>query len=74
MSELVWGRHRETHNTPETTWSLCNNCDHLWCRTYDKSKLHPYKYRCDANHTNLTAKQMYEMTTDKCPIGRKAKR
>ena len=69
-----WGRRPEKHYSPETTGSLCNMCEHLWCRPYDKSKLHPYRYRCDAMHANLTAKQMYEMTTEQCPMGKKKAR
>ena len=68
--EHVWAKHPETHFTPETSGSLCDMCESLWCRLDDRSRLHPYRYHCDAMHANLTTKEMYEMTTSKCPKGR----
>ena len=66
----VWGRHTESHTSPEISWSRCDGCNRLACWEDEKSKLHPYRYYCEAGSRNLTRKEIYTMGKDECPIGR----
>ncbi|MBR3158423.1 MAG: hypothetical protein IKF14_05205 [Atopobiaceae bacterium] len=72
----VWGRHAELHTSPEISWSLCDGCASLNVKDLTKTmvyKLHGgtmYEYKCESMAEKLTRKQIYEMDTRTCPLGR----
>lgn len=78
MSDLygVWGRRSEPHDSPEIQWSFCSGCPSLSVKNLTETKVYklhggvPYGYKCESMHDDLTRKQIYEMTSDTCPLGR----
>ena len=70
----VWARHPELHTSPDIGWSLCDGCKELTVTPRDWAKHERYTYHCNALHKNLKVKDIYEMRTKDCPIGREVKR
>ena len=72
----TWGRRQDGHTSPEIQWSRCDGCSEMTCKHHPEMRLekNQWTYYCDAFHTNLTRKQVYEMTEESCPIGRKLER
>lgn len=74
MSDLsVWGKHKELHTTPELLNMRCDNYPSLSARKVDRSRLHPWKYYCEARHVNMELKDMYAVGKADCPLHRKLK-
>lgn len=74
MSEFVWARKRELHSAPDICWSRCDGCDLLTVKPREWAKRVRYGYYCNAKLENLTREEIYAMTEDECPIGRKLPR
>jgi len=73
-------RRRVLHTSPEINWSICDGCNCLEVTDMTGSKLYQrtgkngYSYKCSARRKNpaLTRKEIYEMTKERCPMGRDA--
>ena len=63
----VWARGPEVHSTPETMGTRCNGCRFLTCIEQERSRLHPWRYYCEALHRNLEFKQLFEISKKECP-------
>lgn len=69
MSDLygVWGRRAEVHSTPETHWTRCDGCRHFTCIRQEKSRLHPWRYRCEKLGRNFEYRELFGVTKKECP-------
>ena len=70
------------HTSPDIQWSLCDGCGFLEVKDLRDRTLfklyreRPFEYTCWAmsKDGSLTKKDIYEMTSAKCPVMREAKR
>lgn len=75
-------KRRMLHTSPDIQWSICDGCAFLEVKDLRDRPLfklyreRPFEYTCHANARDgrLTKKDIYEMTSSKCPIKREAKR
>lgn len=72
----TWGRRQDLHTSPEIQWSRCDGCPEMTCKHHPEMRLpkNQWTYYCNGLATELTRKEIYDMTKRKCPIGRGLKR
>ena len=64
MSEFTWAKRPEPHSTPETWNTRCDGCRSLSCIPQERSRLHPWRYFCEAAHAEV---DIYRVTKAECP-------
>ena len=75
MSEYgVWARRSVKHTSPETYGTRCDRCPKLVCTEVERSRLHPWKYYCEARSKNMELRELYAVSQDECPLHRELKR
>lgn len=75
-------RKRMLHTCADIQWAICDGCEFLEVidktdrKLFTRHQKRPYEYKCHANVKNptMTRKQIYDVTADTCPMGKKPKR
>ena len=63
----AWGRRPEVHSVPDTQWTRCDGCRHFTCIPQEKSRLHPWRFRCEKMGKNFEYKELFQIGIDDCP-------
>lgn len=70
----AWGRRPIIHSVPDTWNTRCDGCQHFECTAQERSRLHPWKYRCNKLGRNFDYKALFDVGIDDCPERKKLRR
>lgn len=63
----VWGRKQRVNSVPDTLNTRCDGCAEFECIPQERSRLHPWRFHCDALHRELEYKELFTLTKQECP-------
>lgn len=74
MAYGIHGNRAAVHSTPDTINTLCDGCPKFECIEQDRSRIHPWRFYCDAMGRSLEYRELFFMTEEDCPDHRRVRR